>query len=186
MSENGTTVIQMPMVRFWSFIDAVVRWLAELMLACSGLCLVALFVIGTADVVGSQLLGIAVPSAFELQEVLMGMTVFGAFAAIQRRRAHIVVDVLSQQFGGAARKLSDLLALSSGTIVFALLAWQTGKLAARSVAVFELSPGYVAFPLYPVKVFVFACNMVALLEFLRQLVRRVVLWGEDGRGVQGG
>jgi TRAP-type C4-dicarboxylate transport system permease small subunit len=185
MAGNTIATMQGPVVRVWSLIDLAIGRLAGLMLACSGICLIGLFGIATADVAGSQFFGRSVPSAFELQEMLMGMAIFGAFAAIQRRRAHIVVDVLTQRFTGVVRKLTDLIALSAGIVVFGLMTWQAGLLARRSVGVLELSPGYVPFPLYPVKLFVFLGCLVALLEFVRQLIRHLVFWSAE-EDVHGG
>lgn len=132
---------------------------------------VALAMLGAVEVAATQFLGRAVPSAFEYQEVMMGLTVFGALAAVQYHQSHIAVDIFTGGLTGRAKMLSDVLALVAGTAVFTLFTWQSARLALRSVAVRELSPGYVAFPLYMVKACVFLCCLIGLLEFVRQLVR---------------
>jgi TRAP-type C4-dicarboxylate transport system permease small subunit len=179
MTERVSAALPRGRATFWPMLDSAIRRLGDAMLACSSLCLIALFLLSTLDVMGSQFFGIAVPSAFEFHEVLMGIAVFGSLAAIQRRRAHIVVDVFSQNFRPTVRKLSELAGLLAAIAVFAMLTWEAWRLALRSLDIFELSPGYVAFPLYPIKLFVFAACLIALLEFVRQLVRRILFWDAD-------
>ena len=159
-------------------IDALIRHLAEAMLWMSALFVVGLLLVGSADVIGTQAFRVSVPSGIEIQEALMGLVIFSALAAIQKRRKHIVVDIVSQTFGPKLRRASELLTLVVGTLAFSIFAWQQWLLAARSIAIWELSPGFVAFPLWSVKAFACAGAVIAALEFARQLVRALVFWRE--------
>jgi TRAP-type mannitol/chloroaromatic compound transport system permease small subunit len=164
------------MTAAFSIIDRAIKALVELMLWGAGLSVILLLIIGSVDVIGTQFFGKAVPSGIEFQEAFMGMMLFAALPAIQKRRAHIVVDLLTQTFSVGLQKCSEFLALLLGSVAFTVLAWQQWNLAARSMAIWELSPGFVAFPLWAVKLFVAVAAGIAALEFVRQTVRVLVFW----------
>ena len=168
-------------------LDTAIQRAVVVTLYVGALCALGLVLLGAADVVGSQFFGVALPSAFEYQEVLMGMIVFGALASVQHRQAHIRVDALTSRLSGVALRVSEIFALACGSALFLLLAVQSFRLAARSVAIRELSPGFVAFPLYLVKAFVCVCCWIALAEFVRQLVRALLpgSGGEHGETLDG-
>ncbi len=152
-------------------LDAAIRAAGEAALAVSCLSAVFLLVIGTADIVGTQILGVAVPSGIELQEAAMGLLIFAAFAGVQRRRAHIIVDVLLERLGPLTRRALDTVGLACTAVLFAVLAWQQWLLAARAVAIWEVSPGFVAFPLWAVKAACAGAMVVAAAEAWRQWLR---------------
>ncbi|WP_193371592.1 TRAP transporter small permease [Pelagibius marinus] len=158
----------------FGLLDLIVRALTKGALYAAAALAVALALLGTAEVLFSQLFNRAIPSAFEFQEALMGLTVFGALASVQYYRAHISVDIFTSRLAGGAKFIAELITLLAGTLLFTLFSWQSYILAMRSLAIRELSPGFVPFPLYLIKACVFICCLIGLLEFLRQLVRHAI------------
>jgi TRAP-type C4-dicarboxylate transport system permease small subunit len=155
-------------------IDVTIETLGEVSLALSGLCIALLLLIGPLDTVGTQFFGIAVPSSIELQEVFEVLLIFGALAAVQRRQAHIVIDLFNDAFSPAMLRFLNVFSLTATAVLLGLFTWYAGVLAARSIRVMEVSPGAVSFPLYPVKILFCAACLIALLETLRQLARALV------------
>ena len=152
-------------------IDVTIEKLGEISLVLSSLCIVLLLLIGPLDTIGTQFFGIAVPSSIELQEVFEVLLIFGALAAVQQRRAHIVIDLFNNAFSPGMLRLLDIFSLAATATLLGLFTWYAGVLAGRSIRVMEVSPGAVSFPLYPVKILFCAACLIALLETLRQLAR---------------
>jgi TRAP-type C4-dicarboxylate transport system permease small subunit len=150
-------------------LDAALRAATRIALWVSAAAILFLLVAGTADTLGSQLLGVALPSAIEMQEAAQALVIFCALAAVQRERAHIVMDVVVVRLSGRPRRAAEAFALLCILALFALLTLQAFELAARSWVFDELSPGFVAFPLYPIKGAVFLASLTATLEVVRQL-----------------
>lgn len=151
-TEPGPDTAQRP--RF-----AVTRWLLRVNLACgllSGIALLLMMVAGAADVIGTNLdlVGIPsqpIPATFEFMATMMVVTVFLATALGQARRTHIRVDVLVNLLPPAGRRLMDGLRhiLSAG--MWALIAWYGWKSGLHSVSVGEYAPGLINFPVWPAR-----------------------------------
>jgi TRAP-type C4-dicarboxylate transport system permease small subunit len=169
-------VVKTPSDHFRSSADRLVETLCNVCLAVSGTAALVLLAIGTIDVVGTQFLGRAVPSAIELQESFAAVLIFTGFAVAQQHRAHLGVDLLTERLRGKAARIAEAFALLCTVAVFMLLTMQAYALAARSVRVVEHSPGFLGFPVYPFKVTACLACAIAAIETARQLVH--VLRGE--------
>ncbi len=155
---------------FLLVLDGGVRWSGTIGFALSATCTMALAVLGTVDVVGTNLFGAPVPGALELAKVTLAVVVFMGLAYAQQQHAHISVDIITNLAPRSLRRASLLVSLSLGALLFALLAWRTGVLAMESWAYREVASGYVSFPVYPAKAAVSVGCAIAALEFLRQIV----------------
>lgn len=153
-----------------SFVNGAIKLLRQYSLVLSGIAVVVLMFVGSIDIVSSRLFGQAIHSAQEIQECFEAILIFCALGAVQYRRAHIVIDLVTSHLGQKARRISDIFSLSTTAVLFALLSWQAYVLAARSVRFGELSPGFLSFPVYPFKCLFFLGCLIALLETLRQVV----------------
>lgn len=107
--------------------------------------------LGTADVVGTQFLGVPVPGALEITESTMVLIVFGALAFAQMRRAHIRVEILYSHVGPRAQAFMDAVTHMVALVFFALLAWQGYGEALYGWEIRESTLGYIRFPLYPAR-----------------------------------
>ncbi len=157
----------MPVLRL---LDAIVRWLGTICLAVAAVAIGLLAIIGTADSLGTQLFGLPVPSALEMSQAGLAVVVFMGLAYAQRRRGHVMVDILFNHFRGRVKVAFAALSLIAAMAFFAFLAWRTGIAALESFEIDERSWGLTLFPVWPSKIAVaFGCT-VALLESLRQFL----------------
>ncbi|WP_342240569.1 TRAP transporter small permease [Inquilinus sp. OTU3971] len=147
-----------------------VRLMNRIALGVACVSVLALVGIGSADVIGTQVFGRAVPSAIELQEAFEALLIFMPLAWVTEQHGHIAIDTLTCRMPAALRRGAEVLALVAALTLFGLLAANTCTLAVRSIAASELSPGFVSFPLYPFKAAVFLGCLAAALEVARQLL----------------
>ena len=101
--------------------------------------------------------------------------------AVQSGRMHITVDVFSKNYRPAMRRavtlISDLLALG----FFGLITWTIWKLALKSVAMGEISAGYLSFPVYPFKLFCAVGATLTVIVLLIQITRLGAKSPEEGK-----
>ncbi len=76
----------------------------------AGAGLAAMMFIGAADVVGTSLLGMPVPGAYELTETIMVGSVFLALALAQAQSTHIRVDTIVKTMPAMPRHICETLA----------------------------------------------------------------------------
>lgn len=155
-------------------LDSVVGCLCEGATIVASLAALLLLLIGTVDVVGTQMLGRAVPSAIELQEAFAAVLIFCGFVVAQRQRAHLTVNLVTGRLGRRGKAMSEGLGLLCTLALFGLMTMQSFALAERSWRAQEDSPGFLSFPLYPFKIVAcLACGLV-MIEASRQLLRLVL------------
>jgi len=128
-----------------------------------------LMVIGGLDVLATYILGKPVPSALELQEVLLAILVFMGLSHAQSLREHIGVEIVIQQLPARVRRVLDLVVLVASAVVFGIIAWRCGELAWSSLSMRETASASFAFPVYPAKICVALGAALAALECLRQV-----------------
>jgi TRAP-type C4-dicarboxylate transport system permease small subunit len=149
-------------------------------LGLAGLCLILIMVIGTLDALMTNLLLSPLPSALELSEVLLAVTVFASLAATQCRNQHVRVDLLIEKAPRWLSTICRFLSTVVAAIVFGLIAWQASRLATESLAVRETASAVFSFPVYPAKLLVAVGAILVTAECLRRLVRHVVEMTDDG------
>lgn len=133
-----------------------------------------LAIIGTVDVLGTELFGTPLQSALEFTEAGLAVIVFMGLGLAQRNQAHVTVDILSAQFRGVLRAIAHGSALIAAIVVFGYLAWRSGIAASESWAIDERKMGGTNFPVYPGKTAVSLGCLIAMLESLRQFVHFIV------------
>lgn len=157
-------------MKLFRFLDAAIIWLGTASLAVAAVFIGLLAIVGTADSLGTQLFALPVPSALEISQAGLAVVVFMGLAFAQRRRGHVMVDILFNRFTGGLKVFFTALALLAAMAFFAFLAWRTGIAAFESFEVDERSWGLTRFPIWPSKIAVaFGC-IVALLESVRQFL----------------
>lgn len=126
--------------------------------------------LGTADVVGTQMLGMPVAGARELTESTMVLIVFGALTYAQIKRSHIRVEIVYLAVGARAKAAMDVLASICALIFFGLLLWQGYDEAVFSTRIGEATVGIIRFPLYPARWILVAGTALMLLRLALDLV----------------
>jgi TRAP-type C4-dicarboxylate transport system permease small subunit len=128
-----------------------------------------------ADVIGRYLFNAPIPGAFEVIEILMGITIFAAIPVATVKGEHIVVDLLDPIVPASLTSaLKRITAVLIG-LVFATLTWLLWELGQRTA-----ESGWVTdtlrIPLAPVGYFAALMTAVAALFALRRL------WLHDANG----
>ena len=81
----------------------ILPWVLErvslFVLLVGGIGTIIAMLMGVMEIVGNQIIGIAVPGARELTESVMVLIVFGALAYAQLRRRHIRVELVYVRMG---------------------------------------------------------------------------------------
>ena len=155
-------------------LDQAIVWAGRALLVVSGYTILAIALLGAADVALGNVAGRPIPGSYELSEAGHVILVFFALAAIQQRGAHIRVDIFLNMMGPVTRRLAEGLMLAIGTAAFGYMTWRAYALVDHSVSVREFSSGQIPFPVYPIKIGMQVATAVTTLEFARQLVRLVI------------
>lgn len=146
------------------------RVIGQAAMVCAIAALLVILVIGAGDVI-AQLVARPMPFKLELSEALFALSIFLGWPAVQSGRKHITVDVFSKNYRRPLRRLvtliSDLLALG----LFGLITYTIWKLALKSLAMGEISPGYLSFPVYPFKIFCAIGATLTVIVLLIQITR---------------
>ncbi|WP_158970274.1 TRAP transporter small permease [Chachezhania sediminis] len=150
--------------------DTAIRWLCYAALAIAAVFIALMAVIGTADVIGTSVLGRPVPSALEISEVALVIVVFTGLAAAQMKGSHITVDILSGRFTGWLRRLSMICSRLAAMAFFGAIAWFGMAEALHSWQIDEHASGATPIALYPGKFLLALGCAVATLEAFRQLL----------------
>jgi TRAP-type C4-dicarboxylate transport system permease small subunit len=138
--------------------------------------------LGTADVIGTQIFGQPVHGALELTESTMVVIVFGALTYAQIRRNHIRVELIYMRVGPRVQAAMDVFAHSMAVLFFSLLLWQAINEAIISVQLDESTFGLIRFPLWPARIILAVGTGLLILQLVLDLIRDVrrVVTGGDG------
>ncbi|MBI1384363.1 MAG: TRAP transporter small permease subunit [Rhizobiales bacterium] len=118
----------------------------------AGLCILAMTIIGAADVFGIFVLKRPIPGAFEFTEILMVASIFLALAMAQANRQHVSVEVLQKVLPAGIKRLSWRLNCLLTLAFFVLMSWIAWKVAANSFMIGEFSSGLIQVPVWPARV----------------------------------
>jgi TRAP-type C4-dicarboxylate transport system permease small subunit len=149
---------------------SLVAWLATALLAAAAVAVMLSMVVGTLDVVGTQLFLSPLHGATEGITELMVMIVFISLAAVQRAGGHIRVELLYARCGRRARAALDAVTAAAALVFFGLLVWQGLDAAAFSWRTAEATMSAVRIPIYPAKIAIVLGVAVAMLALALDLV----------------
>ena len=148
----------------------VVERVALAVLLVGGLGMVLATLAGVAEIIGVQMLRMAVPGPRELTESTMVLIVFGALAYTQVRRAHIRVEIFYLRAGPRVRAAMDVVA-HSAALAFFLLLLKTGIEEAQfSLRINESTFGAIRFPLWPARIILVAGVALMSLRLVLDIV----------------
>ncbi len=138
---------------------AIAHWLLRINLACaflSGVALLLMMLAGAADVIGTnldllKLPSSPIPAAFEFMATMMVVNVFLAVSLGQVRRQHIRVEVLVNRLPRILQRVADVAQYVLAVAFFGLIAWFAWPAAVHSFNVGEYAPGLINFPIWPAR-----------------------------------
>ena len=147
------------------------------LMIAAGAALIALTLLATANV-GLRIFRAPVSGTYEIVSFLGAVVTAGALGYTQKRKDHIVVDILSDRFPAPAKRVLDGVSHAVTLVLFSIVAWQTFAWGRRIMESGELSET-LKVPYYP---FVFAVSLgfaVLALTLLLDLLETV--WTGDGK-----
>lgn len=146
------------------------KYLMQLALIVSGLCMFLILSLCTADVLAYLLLGKPFSGANEIVEVALAVCISTTIVRAHYEKSHIEVDLISQWFPKGVKRVTEFIALTLAVCCTGFLAYGAWNLAAGSVRDREAAITLYSFPIYPWKVLFALSISIAAAEALRQLV----------------
>jgi len=154
----------------YDFFESILKGLSWLAITAAAFITLAIAVIGTMDIITTNVLSIPVPGAFELSESGLIMLLFFGLAVTSRSGSHIKVDILTNRLPVRGQKICDAIGYLFTSVLFAFWTQQMYFLALKSFRIRETANGLLQFPIYIVKMAAFLGIMIATIEILRRLL----------------
>jgi TRAP-type C4-dicarboxylate transport system permease small subunit len=146
------------------------------LLIAGGVSLLALTLLATVNV-ALRIFRVPVSGTYEVVSFLGAIVTAGALGYTQKRKDHIVVDILSEKFPAPVKRVLDRVSNTLILAFFTIVSWQTSVYGKRLIQTGELSET-LKIPYYP---FVFLVGIgfavLALTSFL-DLIESVWTRGE--------
>jgi TRAP-type C4-dicarboxylate transport system permease small subunit len=98
--------------------------LRKLLLIAGGAALLALTLLATTNV-ALRIVRAPVGGAYEVVSFLGAIVTAGALGHTQKRKGHIVVDILSDRFPGPVKRALDAASHGVTLVLFSIVSWQT-------------------------------------------------------------
>jgi len=112
--------------------------LRKALMAAGGVALVALTLLATANV-GLRIVRAPVSGTYEIVSFLGAIVTAGALGYTQKRKDHIVVDILSDKFPAPVKRTLDGVSHAVTLALFSIVSWQTFAWGRRLMQTGELS-----------------------------------------------
>ncbi len=108
------------------------------MMVAGGVALAALTLLATANV-GLRIVRAPVSGTYEIVSFLGAIVTAGALGYTQKRKDHIVVDILSEKFPAPVKRVLDGASHAVTLVLFSIVSWQTFSYGRRLMQTGELS-----------------------------------------------
>jgi TRAP-type C4-dicarboxylate transport system permease small subunit len=148
------------------------------LMIAAGVSLLALTLLATMNV-ALRIFQVPVSGTYEVVSFLGAIVTAGALGYTQKRKDHIVVDILSERFPPKVKRILDRICYSLIFVFFSVVTWQTIVYGRRLLRTGELSET-LKIAYYP---FVFLVGIgfaVLVLTILLDLIETVWTPGEKG------
>lgn len=152
-------------------IDKLIRAINGVALVMGGMAILAMTLLGGADIIATFILGKPLNAVFEATQTFMVIAVFLGLGAVHIHRSHICVDVGYDMLPKAGKRISELITLLLMLAFFSALASRAWTNALQSWKVGEYSSGIIAFPIYPAKFALAVGCTIAVLCCVVDLLR---------------
>lgn len=112
--------------------------LRKLLMIAGGVALLALMLLATSNVV-LRIVRVPVSGTYEVVSFLGAIVTAGALGYTQKRKDHIVVDILSGRFPGPVKRVLDAVSHALTLVLFSIVSWQIFRFGRRLMRTGELS-----------------------------------------------
>jgi len=103
--------------------DLLVSYLSRFCMVVAGVALLLLVLLASGNV-AMRLFGIPFAGTYEIVSFLGALVTAGALAHTQRRRDHIMVDILTDRFPPTIKRLLDAVSDALAALLFGIASWQ--------------------------------------------------------------
>jgi TRAP-type C4-dicarboxylate transport system permease small subunit len=158
-------------------IERIASGLRKILMAAGGVALIALVLLATGNV-ALRLVRVPLGGAYEVVAFLGAIVIAGALGHTQKRKDHIVVEILSGTFPPGVKRVLDGIGYAVSAVLFGIVTWRVFALALTIQRSGELSET-LKFPFHPFVYAVAAGFAVLVLTLLLDLVG--VIYGEGGK-----
>lgn len=112
--------------------------LRKLLMILGGVALLALTLLATSNV-ALRIVRVPVSGTYEVVSFLGAIVTAGALGYTQKRKDHIVVDILSERFPAPVKRVLDRVNYALILVFFSIVSWQTFVYGKRLLLTGELS-----------------------------------------------
>jgi len=158
-------------------IERIASGLRRILMAAGGAALIALVLLATGNV-ALRVVRVPLGGAYEVVAFLGAIVIAGALGHTQKRKDHIVVDILSGKFPPGVKRVLDGIGYAVSAVLFGTVTWRVFALALTIQRSGELSET-LKLPFHPFVYAVAAGFAVFVLTLLLDLVG--VIYGEGGK-----
>lgn len=106
--------------------DQLVSYFSRFFMVIGGVALLLLVLLATGNV-GLRLFQLPFAGTYEVVSFLGALVTAGALAHTQRRRDHIMVDILTDKFPPLVKRLLDAVSDGLAAVLFGIASWQIYK-----------------------------------------------------------
>lgn len=152
-------------------LEPIASRLRKALLAAGGAALLLLVLLATANV-GLRLANAPLSGTYELVAFLGALVIASALGHTQKKKDHIVVDILSDRFPPRVKKTLDAFSYAVSAVLFGVAAWRLavlGRTIERSGEVSET----LKIPFHPFVYAVAACFAVFVLTLALDLLETI-------------
>jgi TRAP-type C4-dicarboxylate transport system permease small subunit len=158
-------------------IERIASGLRRILMAAGGAALIALVLLATGNV-ALRVVRVPLGGAYEVVAFLGAIVIAGALGHTQKRKDHIVVDILSGKFPPGVKRVLDGIGYAVSAVLFGIVTWRVFALALTIQRSGELSET-LKLPFHPFVYAVAAGFAVFVLTLLLDLVG--VIYSEGGK-----
>lgn len=103
--------------------DRLISYLSRFFMILAGVALLLLVLLATGNV-ALRLFHVPFAGTYELVSFLGALVTAGALGHTQRRKDHIMVDLVTEKYSPRAKRLTDAVSHGLTSVLFAIVAWQ--------------------------------------------------------------
>jgi TRAP-type C4-dicarboxylate transport system permease small subunit len=133
--------------------------------------LLALMLLGTADVLGRYLFNKPITGAVEMGQVMLAAMVFFAWGYTQVAKGHVNVELFTSRLRPRALATANFFAYFAGLVLFSLIVWHGALVAKVYWEGGRLVAAVVRWPLAPFQLLVSLGALVLCLVFIIQMLQ---------------
>lgn len=137
----------------------------------AGAALILLALIGTADVIGTQFLGVPIPGTVEIGASLMVAGIALGLPMAQHARRHVRVGIIVGRLPRRARAVLDIVAQLSLALMLAGIAWMGWRMFLTSLSSSEFAQGLIEIPVWPARLALALGATLAVVQTIVLIVR---------------